>query len=117
MVTVFSASLASCGDDEKEKGGESKSVIVGTWVFEYEDDGDSYYSIMDFKADGTGVAKVYLVEGSNKTLEENETFRWAFDEENMKITIEYAPDDIETYDVVVLTNDLILIDGSKLVRQ
>lgn len=117
MVAMLSVGFASCSsdDDDDNKGG-SNSSIVGTWQCEWEDDGDTGYTVLTFRANGTGHYKEYYYEGRKEILEDDEDFDWTFDEETMRLRLLFG-DEIETWRVDMLTSNKMVIDGDVFVRK
>ena len=54
MVTVLSIGFVSCSeDDELPKPEDKESALVGTWVCDWEEDGEKGKVYVTFKGDGT----------------------------------------------------------------
>lgn len=76
MVTVLSIGFVSCSeDDELPKPEDTESVVsalVGTWVCDWEEDGEKGKLYVTFKGDGTGNFKECYY-NENGELEEEES--------------------------------------------
>ena len=72
MVTVLSIGFVSCSeDDELPKPEDKESALVGTWVCDWEEDGEKGKVYVTFKGDGTGNFKeCYYNENGELTVDD-----------------------------------------------
>ena len=113
MLIVFvSAGLFACSSDDEDNNdtGNVKSMLIGTWECEWDDDYDEGISVVTFRSNNTGRWQEYIYEGSKRILEEDEEFDYTYEEstENLKMVF---GDEMETWHVDMITNNKMVLDG------
>ena len=97
MVTVLSIGFMSCSeDDELPKPEDTESVVsalVGTWVCDWEEDGEKGKVYVTFKDDGTGNYKeCYYNENGELEVDDESPMKYTYNpaDSSLKIVLDYV---------------------------
>lgn len=102
MVTVLSIGFVSCSEDDELPKPEDKesvvSALVGTWVCDWEEDGEKGKVYVTFKGDGTGNFKeCYYNENGELKVDDEYSMKYTYDPADSSLKIMIYDDYINDY--------------------
>lgn len=110
IIAIVMLGISACSDDDEQ--GASGTGIVSTWKYVQNDE---YNEVLRFNSDGTFLLEENeYYQSSGEWSTRTSRGRYVYDEEYQELTMYYVDEDgdtyTETYDILQLTSEILVID-------